>query len=148
MSSGFERDQWGRRWGLRGVRLSLLVGLLCSVFQVWNDFSLYRADVDRVVKSELGYECAARLTDDVLKHNQNEFGNINVRKFGCADNDFYVSLKEIQDVRSGTMKFAPYTSPFNPGEVVIAAVTGVVVTLLFAGGAIGLLKVMRWVWGR
>jgi hypothetical protein len=142
------KNQWGRKWLLRGARFSLLVGLLAGGKQAWDDFSDYQEDVRRTVTSQLGYECAARLADDILTPNQNDVGNINVRKFGCATDDFYVSMKEIQDVRSGAMRFVPFKKAFYPISVLIASILGVVATLLLTAVAVVSLKALHWAWGR
>lgn len=140
------RDRWGRRWVLRGARLSLLVGSLSGGVQAWGDFSSYQAELKRVVTSQIGYECAARLSDSLLMENQNDFGNINIRRFGCADDDFYVSLKEVQDVRTGEMKFTTVSKPFDLISVLIAFVSGALATLLLSAAAVALAKAVIWVW--
>ena len=147
---GSHRDKygWGRKWLLRGARLGLLVGLLAGGKQAWDDFSIYQEDLRRNVNTQLTYECAAHFADDILRQNRNEFGNVNVRKLGCTADDFYVSLKEIADVRSGAMKFAPYWKPFYPLSVLIASILGVLATLLLTTVAVVLLKGLQWAWGR
>lgn len=141
-----KRDHWGRRWVFRGARLSLLVGSLSGGVQAWDNFSSYQADLKRVLASQIGYECAARLSDSLLVENQNDFGNINIKTFGCADDDFYVSLKEVQDVRTGVLKFATVLKPFDLSSVLIAFVSGALATLLLSVVAVALAKAIMWVW--
>lgn len=147
MEEAKHRRPWSRRWLLRGARFGLLIGLIAGGKQAWSDLSVYDAEIRRTVSSQLGYECAARLDDGILRQNQNEFGNVNIKKFGCSSDDFYVSLKEITDVRSGAMKFVTDLKPVYPLNVLVASILGVLATLLLTSLAVLLLKMLKWAWG-
>lgn len=135
-------------WFWRGLRLSVPIGLLAAGWHAWGVFDRYSDDLDRSIKSELTYKCAARLREDMLKPYMNEYGNINVRKLCLTEDDFFVAPYELEAVRDGTMKFEPTWQPFDwPGTVIVGLIWAIG-TILATIGALGAVAVTRWVRGK
>ncbi len=142
------RSVIGSRWMKRGLRLSIVVGFAAAALNAWTVWDRYRVAYDRSIKSELTYQCAARLSEQTLKPYMNEMGNINVRKLCLTDDDFYVSPHELQAVRDGTMEFKPYESPFDwPGSAIVG-VLWALATILGTVAILGTIALGKWVWGR
>lgn len=135
-------------WLRRGIRLSLLVGFVGAAWHARTVWDRYRDDVDRSIKSEVTYRCAAGLSDDQLRPHMNEFGNINVKTLCITVDDFFVSLDELEQVRDGTLKFEPYWQPFDwPGTVIVGLLWSLA-TILATIAVLGVAGMARWVWGQ
>lgn len=138
---------WNRKWFLRGLRLSLFIGVAMSGLKVWQDYSNYQVDVKISQETERGYQCAARLEDAVLLAAENAYGAINVRQFGCSDRAFFVRMDEIKEVRSGTMTFSVYSRPFNIDAAIFSFFAGMLISVIVTGTALGTVNLARWIWG-
>ena len=66
-------------WLFRGLRMSLVVGVICAAMHAWTVWARYDDDRLSWIKSQLTYECVARLSDEQMNARRNEFGNINVK---------------------------------------------------------------------
>lgn len=137
-----------RLWFGRGVRLSLLVGLTAAGWHVWSVWKRYSDDQEQWFKSQLTYECAARLTEDQLRPYMNEFGNINVKTLCFTDGDFFVAPYELEAVRAGTMKFETSWRPTDWDGAAITGIIWAVGTLLATLSVLCALGIARWVWGK
>lgn len=135
-------------WFARGLRLSLVVGVLSAAWYSWTVFSQYAADRDEWLKMRFVHECAARVSDGDLKKHMNSFGNINVKGVFCADRDFWVSPQEIMEVRNGTAEFKTAYQPLDGVGAAWAAVIGIVGTILATVAALSVVKMVQWVWGK
>lgn len=136
-----------RTWFLRGLRLAVLVGVAAAGWHAWGVYSRYLDDLTRTAEMQLGYECAARESDEFLRARTNEFGNINIKDICFTGRDFWVSPREISDVRSGSMKFEPSFRPFDlPNSLVVGTLWGLA-TVLATLACLGTIRLTRWVWG-
>lgn len=135
-------------WFSRGMRLSVVVGFIAAGWYAWTVWELYSDDLDRSIKSELTYECAARMGEDELAPYTNEFGNINVKTLCVTQDDFFVSPDELEAVRNGTMEFGPIWEPFDWPGTAITGVFWAVLTMLATVAGLGVVSMARWVWGR
>lgn len=136
-----------KRWFWRGFRASLIIGLLASMWAAWKGFETYISDVNQVTKREIGYNCAARQSDNDLLPLVNEFGTINVKVFGCSDRDFFVSMHEVKDVQSRKMKFETSYSPFYPIDIFAKGVFGFLISIFFTSLTLITVATVRWAWG-
>lgn len=135
-------------WLGRGARLSLLVGLLAAAWDAWGWFDLYQQEQKRWFKTELMYKCAAALSPEILAPHITEFGTINVRSFCFTDDDAFVSLKELDEVRAGTMKFETSWKPFYWQNTAVVGLLWAFGTLFATLLALTAIAATRWVWGK
>jgi hypothetical protein len=134
-------------WFRRGLRLSLIVGIVSAAWHSWAVFSHYAADRDKGLEMRFVYGCAARVSDDDLNKHVNSFGNVNAKDIFCNDRDFWISPEEIAEVRNGTAEFETSYPAFDGVGAAWAALIGVVGTILATLVAFSILKMVRWVWG-
>ncbi len=66
-------------WLFRGLRMSLVVGVICAAMHAWTVWARYDDDRLSWIKSQLTDECVARLSDEQMNARRNELGNINVK---------------------------------------------------------------------
>lgn len=136
-------------WLARGFRLSLVVGVVTAVWQSWTVFSNYNAEQRSWAKTRLLYECAADLNDDVLKEQVTEFGTVNMKGLCAFDNeDHWVSLSEIADVRNGRMKFETLSKPYNIELTASAGLFGFLSTVFATLAVLSAIRLVHWIWGR
>lgn len=136
-----------RTWASRGMRLAFLVALIFAGHDAVTRYLTW-SDLDaRNLESLMGYRCAARLSDQVLLANQNEFGIANVRQFECATKDFFVSIPEIKEVRAGTMDFSSNFHVFDAASTFSAGLVGFAMTALICAAAFLGVGILRWIWG-
>lgn len=140
-------DFFYRRWFFRGLRLSVMVALLFAGIDAYGSHQLYQAELSNKFESEMGYKCAARIDDAALLQAANEYGNINIKQFSCTGHDFYVSMQEVADVRSGKLPFTVYSKPFYADRTAAAGVAGFVVSTLVVSLLLGSIAAARWIWG-
>jgi hypothetical protein len=134
-------------WLRRGLRLSLVVGIVAAAWHAWSVFKRYDDDRAEQFRSRLTYECAARQSEDELNRRMNGVGNINVNGL-CADRDFFVSPQELAEVRNGTMEYVTMWQPFDwPGTITVG-ILWAVGTILATVAALSSVGMARWVWGR
>lgn len=136
-----------RTWLMRGLRLSILIGLIASAWHAWGVYSRYLEDVERWAQVLRAYECAAGKSDEFLTSRPNEFGNINVREFCFTGRDFWVSPKEISEVRSGSMKFETMFRPFELPNTFVVGALWALATMLATLACLVAIRLTRWVWG-
>lgn len=138
----------GGPWFWRGMRLSVVVGLVAAGWHAWSVWERYRSDVDSSVRREITYRCAARQSEETLKPRMNEMGNINVNKLCTAGDDFFVSLAELEKVRDGTMDFGPYSRPVDWPGTAITGIFWTLATIITTIALVGFIQMIRWVWGK
>lgn len=138
-----------RRWFARGVRLSLVFGIVAAAWESWDIFSHYNAERQSWVETRLLYECAARLDDEVIEKQMSEFGTFNVKGLCAFDGEnHWVSMTEIADVRNGVMKFETVSKPFDMARAASAGLFGYLSTMLAALALLGAIRLVHWIWGR
>lgn len=137
-------------WIARGLRLSIVVGILTAAWHSWGVFSRYQEEELRWFKIREIYECAARLKDDDLKAmSQSAFHTINMKGVCSFDGeDHWVSLGEIAEVRNGTMKFETFQKPFDRQGTFIVGIIGALTTMLATVAVLAAILLVRWVWGK
>jgi len=94
----------------------------------------------------LSIDCGSRQSDEKLIERANTVGNINLRYFGCSNDDFFASLSEIRDYRVGKLDMSTYGRPFDAAGTAIYAFLGIVGTILASIIAVGSIVLGRWVW--
>jgi hypothetical protein len=133
-------------WFWRGLRLSPVVGLAAAFWHGWGVFDDYKRSVSETFDQEITYRCASRIAPELLQDRSNEVGNINVKGI-CIDRDFWVSPAELDQVRSGEMKFETWRKPFDwPGMAVIG-IFWMIATILITCSALIVAGIARWIWG-
>src|SRR5262249_18365402 len=125
-----------------------ILGLVAAGFHAWSVWKRYNDDREAWFKRKLTYECAARLSDNELKPFMNEYGNINVRRLCITNDDFFVSLDELDAVRTGTMKFETGWEPFDWLGTIIMGLLWAIATVLLTVGVLIIVNLGRWVWGK
>ncbi|MBB6465583.1 hypothetical protein HNQ96_001441 [Aminobacter lissarensis] len=136
-----------RNWLFRGLRLAVLVGITAAGWHAWTVFSHHIDGNREMGLMQIGYECAARQSDEFLSTRQNEMGNINIRNFCSTGRDFWVSMQEVADVRAGTMSLETERPAYDlPNTLVVGALWGLA-TLLATLACLAAIRLTRWVWG-
>lgn len=140
------KKPWLKRWLYRGVKVSIVFGGIGFLANAWTNFDRYQESSKASVRNEMGYRCAANLSDTALTQGLNIYGNIDISKLGCAASTFIVSMPEVRDMRAGKMDFSPPYKPFYLRDSLAAALLSSVLSLLAMTGLIVLFGIGRWVW--
>lgn len=130
------------------LRLAVVVGLAAGAYDV---FKAWQAGESRKFfehRYYAGYNCAARFSDELITQHANAAGNTNVAlpPFLCGDGaPFWVSLREVQEVRGGTSPPWTRIDTFNPLLHGATALAASLATLLGASMLAGVWWVGRWI---
>lgn len=134
-------------WFGRGMRLSVVVGLVAAGWHAWTVFQRYNADATGWAETRFAYECAARLPTETLWPDSTDTANKNIRGY-CSDRDFYVSMGELQMVREGTLKFEALSKPTDWEGAAFVGALWMAATMLATILILSLFALVRWVWGK
>lgn len=137
---------WMKRWFIRAAKSSLVFGAIGFAASAWDDFTTYQKALAASAKSEIGYRCAAVLSDDTLSRGINTFGTIDIKDLGCTSDSFIVSMAEVRDVRAGKMDFSPYAKPFYWEKSISVTVGSMILSMFLMTYAILAVAILRWVW--
>ncbi|MGV1946792.1 MULTISPECIES: hypothetical protein [unclassified Agrobacterium] len=140
------KKPWVKRWLYRAFKASIVVGCVGFVANAWINLDRYQGSLKESATSELGYRCAATLSDDTLSKGMNIYGNIDISKLGCTASTFIVSMPEVRDVRAGKIDFSPYYKPFYWQESFAAALFAFILSIIVLTGAIVSVAIVRWIW--
>lgn len=140
------RKPWAKRWFVRSAKLALVVGVAGAGYDAWTRFSEYGESRASAMRSELGYRCAASLSDDTLSKGNTNGYTIDISNLGCASRPFFVSMQEVRDVRAGKMTFEPYGTPFDWRLSTIAGIAFALMAIMATSTCILLVATVLWVW--
>lgn len=140
------RKRWAKRWFTRSVKLALVVGFLGLGYDAWTRFSRYEENRATMLKSEIGYRCAAALSDDTLSNGLKNGYTIDISSLGCTSTPFFVSMQEVWDMRAGKLTFEPYGTPFEWQSSILAAAAWAILSMMVTTSFIAAVAIARWVW--
>ena len=135
---------------IRGTfRLSIFVGLVALAYNTYNASQLAAQAAHRDWEMWFTLRCGHTLmqTHDLTKH-QNQFGNFDLGKLGCASRTFWANFPEVVETSN---KPDPYQETWNRvwwyklTEGTLAAFGLFVLTNLLGFVFLGLRRAFRWV---
>lgn len=134
---------------MRGTfRLSILVGVVMGAVLSWKALRVadeaYRKDLEMWTT----LRCARHLLDKDTKPIENEFGNIDIGKIGCANRQFWANKKEIQEAWAQAepdRKQRDWMLDHGLKEAGLNAVLALVLTNLLGLVFLGVRRTYRWV---
>ena len=135
-----------KRWFFRAFKASIVIGMIGFLSNAWDNLQRYDAGLRDNARNEIGYQCAARLSDEALATAANPFGNVDVSKLGCAVEPFFVSMDEVSEMRAGELDFPSYYEPFVLADSVGAWIAFFVSSMLMMTTVICSAIILRWVW--
>jgi hypothetical protein len=140
---------------IRGTfRLSLVVAVGAVAYSAYSTFDVYkealRKNAETTVSLQLPLECAARLLKEQLKAAENDFGLVDLTKLGCAQEPFLAKYEELNAAREGKLRQQiaewQWQPPrVRPEELVLVALSSLVVVNLLGFALVGVWSVFRWV---
>ncbi|MDH2092572.1 hypothetical protein N5K21_28060 [Rhizobium pusense] len=140
------RKPWARRWLLRSVKLALVVGIAGAGYDAWFRFSRYQESRASMMRTELGYRCAARLSDStLLKGSANGYA-IDISRLGCSSEPFFVLMQEVRDTRDGKMSFEPHGPAFDWRSSTVAFFAFALMSLIGTSACIMTVATAMWIW--
>ena len=86
---------------IRGTfRLSIVAAVISAAYGLFEGVQRHDKKYSEYLSFKLGYECAARQDDLELRAIENAYGTIDISQLHCTERPFYVTMDEVQRVRS------------------------------------------------
>ncbi len=131
-------------------RLSIVAGVGCGLFDAYQTFRDWEAEKSDYVRNKMRMECAAKVSDDWLTRNTNEFGNVDVASIcgpGTDGKTFFVNASEIYSTRKGEDTYAKllWRKPYDILKSLIMATAALIGINLIGALILGLFLVGRWI---
>jgi hypothetical protein len=118
---------------LKGTfRLSIVAAFAAASFTAWQDFKRHDDERQTSLRMQQILRCGAKLPSTIIQQNMNQYGNVDIGKLGCSDQEFLANESEMKAAWSGSehQMFAVRSEPFYLEKVLGSALILFVITNL------------------
>jgi hypothetical protein len=131
-------------------RLSIVAGVGSGLFDAYQTFRDWDEERIIYVRNKMRMECAAKISDDWLTRNTNEFGNMDVALIcgsGADGKTFFVNIGEIKATRRGEDIYVKslWRKPYDIIKSMVMVTAATVGINLIGAFILGLFIVGRWI---